>query len=380
MEGPARIVLLVAIAVWFTASAVCTSAAKMALSGLTQLGAGVTGAAPTSSCALTITTVQFLVAALASSLLAWVQGRRPPDAPRELLMVSLAYTLGFLLLNQSLGRMAASFTETVRGLEPLTSFLLAKVFSARGGRLALASGLSLLTVLVGAAMSVLAQPKFDGRGLAYGLLANCAFSSRALLVTLLQDAASRRSAHVSIVKKGGGAADDIPNNQVDPVGLFAAQHVLGLALLAPVALLTDGTECAHSLLQSEQGWVLRMAEMSAAGFLVYNFLSLYVLLLLDAVTHSVCNTLRRAVTIVSAAIIFQTHISLTSGTGIALIIGGAVCYSVSRSSSAHPGKRLGSSTPPKSSSAKESSEATEALLMHAPDSKPASGEMSDDAA
>ena len=78
-----------------------------------------------------------------------------------------------------------------------------------------------------------------------------------------------------------------------------------------------------------------------------------------------------------SAIIFQTHISLTSGTGIALIIGGAVCYSVSRSSSAHPGKRLGSSTPPKSSSAKESSEATEALLMHAPDSKPASG---DDAA
>ena len=353
----------------------------MALTGLTQVGwtkvacvedyGPCTTRAPSSSCALTITTVQFLAAALASSLLAWVQGRRPPDAPRELLMVSLAYTLGFLLLNQSLGRMAASFTETVRGLEPLTSFVLAKAFSARGARLPPASALSLLTVLVGAGMSVWAQPKFDGRGLAYGLLANCAFSCRALLVTLLQDAASRRSARCAVEGGETPLAEVAASKKVDPVGLFAAQHVLGLLLLGPIALVTDGTECLHALLwsdQSDQQWVMRAAGMSALGFLVYNFLSLYVLLLLDAVTHSVCNTLRRAVTIVSAAIIFNTHISLSSGTGIALIIGGAVCYAVTRSGSGGSREGPGGSTPDMSS-AKESSEATQALLMRAPDGK-----------
>lgn len=61
--------------------------------------------------------------------------------------------------------------------------------------------------------------------------------------------------------------------------------------------------------------------MSAASFFAYNFLSLYVLLLIDAVSHAVCNTCRRAVTIISAAIVFQNAISAPSALGIALIIG-----------------------------------------------------------
>lgn len=42
----------------------------------------------------------------------------------------------------------------------------------------------------------------------------------------------------------------------------------------------------------------------------------------------VCNTFRRAVTIVAAAIVFQNAISPASASGIALIIGGAAAYAV----------------------------------------------------
>ena len=41
-----------------------------------------------------------------------------------------------------------------------------------------------------------------------------------------------------------------------------------------------------------------------------------------------CNTCRRAVTIVAAAIIFQNAVSPTSAAGIVLIIGGATAYAI----------------------------------------------------
>ena len=42
--------------------------------------------------------------------------------------------------------------------------------------------------------------------------------------------------------------------------------------------------------------------------------------------RQVCNTCRRAVTIVAAAIIFQNSLSLASASGIVLIIGGSIAY------------------------------------------------------
>ena len=300
-----KLKLTAAVVLWFGFSAMCTAGAKSALNHLAPRAGG---------CALTLTTVQFLVSLIASISVCVAARREVPSAPRELLGVSLAYTLGFLLLNCSLGRLQASFSETVRGLEPLTSFVLVRLLSARGGQLSGASAAALLSVLAGAALSVWAQPAFDLKGFAFGLLANCCFSSRALLVTLLQDA-TLRAAPANAQKSG-----------VDPIGLFAAQHSLGLLLLAPAALAAEGTQCAVVLASHPKA--AHAAGLSALGFLAYNFLSLYVLLLIDAVSHSVCNTCRRAVTIVAAAIIFQNAVSPTSAAGIVLIIGGATAYAI----------------------------------------------------
>jgi len=309
----ARLLLGACVVSWFGFSAVCTACAKSTLTLLAPRAGG---------CALTLTLVQFVVSALASTFACVLLRRTIPQAPRELLLVSLAYTLGFLLLNCSLGRLQASFSETVRGLEPLTSFVLVRLLAARGAQLSRASASSLLAVLSGAAVSVWAQPAFDVRGFAYGLLANCAFSSRALLVTMLQDA-TRRSPE----GRAGGAAAG-----VDPVGLFAAQHALGLLLLAPAAFAAEGTQCAVTLTRVMPA--ARAAALSSLGFVAYNFLSLCVLLLIDAVSHSVCNTCRRAVTIVAAAIVFQNVISAPSAAGIALIIGGSTAYAIASAAGA----------------------------------------------
>ena len=251
---------------WFGSSAVCTAGAKISLSLLNKQ-AGI--------CALTLTSAQFAVAGSASALACILLGQRPPSALRELALVAVAYTCGFLLLNASLGRLPASFTETVRGLEPLSSFALAWIFNGRGSRLRRGAALSLLVLLIGAVICVLAQPRFDHRGLFLGLCANMAFSSRSLLVTKLQDAQRNYA-------ESAEASSDI-----DGVGLFAAQHLMGMALLFPAAYALEGSQCVRAL--SESHHALHSALLSSFGFFLYNLISLYVLLELDAVAHSVCH-------------------------------------------------------------------------------------------
>jgi len=111
---------------------------------------------------------------------------------------------------------------------------------------------------------------------------------------------------------------------VDSVALFAAQHAIGLVLLLPAAMLSEGTKCSAVLVHSKAA--ARASTLSAVGFLAYNFLSLYVLLRVDAVSHAVCNTCRRAVTIIAAALIFHNVTSTASALGICLIIGGSAAY------------------------------------------------------
>ena len=65
-------------------------------------------------------------------------------------------------------------------------------------------------------------------------------------------------------------------------------------------------------------------------------LSLAVLLMLHVVAHSVINSLRRAVTIGTAAVLFHTHVSLASGLGIVLVIGGSLVYALGAAASVRP--------------------------------------------
>ena len=186
---PARpatgLVLTPMVAGWFLCSAVNTAGVK---AGLTLL--------KPRSCGFSLTAMQFTAAALFQAALAAATGRLRPLPPGSLVEVSriaCAYTLGFLTLNLAMGLLAASFAETVRGLEPLFSFGLVRLCGGRGGALSLAAGGALATLLVGAALACGAQPNFSRAGLALGMLSNFCFACRSLLTTRMQ--ARRRAVH-----------------------------------------------------------------------------------------------------------------------------------------------------------------------------------------
>ena len=178
-------ILTAMVAGWFLCSAVNTAGVKAGLMVLKPR-----------SCGFSLTAMQFTAAALFQAALAAATGRLRPLPPGSLVEVSriaCAYTLGFLTLNLAMGLLAASFAETVRGLEPLFSFGLVRLCGGRGGALSLAAGGALATLLVGAALACGAQPNFSRAGLALGMLSNLCFACRSLLTTRMQ--ARRRAVH-----------------------------------------------------------------------------------------------------------------------------------------------------------------------------------------
>jgi len=96
--------------------------------------------------------------------------------------------------------------------------------------------------------------------------------------------------------------------------------------MVPLALLSGGSTCVELTLT--HAVAPKAALMSAAAFFAYNRLSLSVLLMLDAVSHSVCNALRRAVTIGVAALLFSTKLDAPTITGIVIIICGSTSYAL----------------------------------------------------
>ena len=198
----------------------------------------------------------------------------------------------------------------VRGLEPLFAVILVRICRARGRSISGRAALGLLSLLVGAAFTCLAQKHLSWLGLLLGLGSNLMFALRSLLTTQLQDK----------LEMSTGA-------RLDASALFCYQHIIGLGLVAPLALANGGWHCARALGRNHTS--LFYGVLSSVCFYAYNRLSLAVLLMLNALAHSVANSLRRAVTIGFAAVAFRTQISALAASGIVLIIGGSLLYALS---------------------------------------------------
>ena len=69
---------------------------------------------------------------------------------------------------------------------------------------------------------------------------------------------------------------------------------------------------------------------SGLSFYIYNEASFLCLQRLDAVSHSVANTLKRVVIILVSAVVFKTPINLIGGIGSAIAVAGTLLYSLAK--------------------------------------------------
>jgi solute carrier family 35 protein E1 len=260
---------------------------------------------------ITITVLQFAVGAVAVQLMWLLRIYERPNITKEQLIAILplaaVHTLGNTFTNMSLGKVAVSFTHTIKALEPFFSVLLSAV--VLGDKPTLPVVLSLLPIVAGVALASATEASFNWAGFLSAMASNLTFQSRNVLSKKL------------MVKK---------DQTMDNINLFSVITTMSFFLLLPVTLLTEGVKFTPQLLQA-QGLNVKqvMIRTLIAGlcFHSYQQVSYMILQRVSPVTHSVGNCVKRVIVIVTSVLFFRTPVSTVNAVGTAVALAGVFGYS-----------------------------------------------------
>ncbi|KAF8675593.1 hypothetical protein HU200_047665 [Digitaria exilis] len=260
---------------------------------------------------INITEIQFAVGAVVA-LFMWVTGilKRPKISGAQLVAIlplAIVHTLGNLFTNMSLGKVAVSFTHTIKAMEPFFSVILSAIFL--GELPTVWVGLSLLPIVGGVALASLTEASFNWAGFWSAMASNVTFQSRNVL-----------SKKVMVKKE----------EPLDNINLFSIITVMSFLLLAPVTFFTEGVKLTPTYLQSaglDATQVLTRSLLAALCFHAYQQVSYMILQRVSPVTHSVGNCVKRVVVIVTSVLFFRTPVSPINSLGTAIALAGVFLYS-----------------------------------------------------
>jgi drug/metabolite transporter (DMT)-like permease len=258
---------------------------------------------------------------------------------RELFMAAICFSLGFLATNYGFAGSAASFVETIKAAEPLTS---ATVAAAHGiETITLQQQASLGTIVAGVLLSTLGHggSSASSQSLYESVLAcfivmasNLFFSFRGLYQKLFRRHATAQA--------------------LDDLNLQFRMQWIGVLLLIIPTLLFDfvpslwyGTSAIpladavprtlaerHDAANTDSSpftLLLRyclLSLLNGCAFTSYNLASTYILSRISVVHHAALNCIRRVFAIVVTSLLFGVPITVTGATGICLAVAGFVFY------------------------------------------------------
>ncbi|EYU34731.1 hypothetical protein MIMGU_mgv1a012476mg [Erythranthe guttata] len=231
------------------------------------------------------------------------------DQLRAIFLLAIGHTAGNLLTNISLGKVAVSFTHTIKAMEPFFTVLLSLLFFGERPTLWVVS--SLVPIVAGVALASFTEVSFNWIGFGSAMASNVTNQTRNVFSKKL------------MVKK----------ESLDNINLFSIITVISFLLLAPTAIILEGVKFSPSYFQSaaSQGLDVRKlcvrALLSGFCFHTYQQVSYMILQMVSPVTHAVGNSVKRVVVIVSSVIFFQTPVSPINSLGTALALAGVFLYS-----------------------------------------------------
>lgn len=261
-------------------------------------------------------TVTLIELGIGSALIAamWASGaKKPPSLTKDMLkpIVPLAviHAVGNLLTNVSLGKVAVSFTHTIKASEPFFSVLLSALFL--GDIPSLAVVLALVPVVGGVALASMTEVSFCWAGFLAALGSNITFQSRNVL--------SKKMMGMSVIK---GAIDNI--------NLFSVITMLSCVVCLPVAIGLEGVRFTPAAIAATGASVSELVKaLMVAGFCfqMYQQISYMILSRVSPVTHSVGNCMKRVTVIVVTLLYFKNPVSPLNMVGTAMALGGVFLYS-----------------------------------------------------
>ncbi|XP_074316250.1 phosphoenolpyruvate/phosphate translocator 1, chloroplastic-like [Silene latifolia] len=260
---------------------------------------------------MTVTMVQFAVGSV-FVILMWMFNlyKKPKVSGAQLLAIlplAVVHTLGNLFTNMSLGKVAVSFTHTIKAMEPFFSVLLSVLFL--GERPTPWVILALLPIVGGVSLASMTEASFNWAGFWSAMASNVTNQSRNVLSKKL------------MVKK---------EESLDNITLFSIITIMSFFLLTPAALFTEGVKFTPTYLEAaginvKQIYVRSL--VAALCFHAYQQVSYMILQRVSPITHSVGNCVKRVVVIVSSVIFFRTPVSPINALGTGIGLAGVFLYS-----------------------------------------------------
>jgi solute carrier family 35 protein E1 len=259
-------------------------------------------------------TATFLELAIGSALVAasWGLGAKArPDVKTSMLKpiatLGMVHMLGNALTNVSLGKVAVSFTHTVKALEPVFSVGLSAIFLGNIPSLAMCA--SLVPIIAGVMIASATEVSFNMAGFLSAMGSNLTFQSR------------------NVLSKFVMTGDDM--KKLDYVNLLGVLTIASTVFALPLALAFESSKMNVASIVAG-GMPLAVAGknlfMAALCFQLYQQLSFMVLSRVNPVTHSVGNSLKRVAVIAASVIIFRNPVSTTNIIGTTLAIFGVILY------------------------------------------------------
>ena len=210
--------------------------------------------------------------------------------------------------------MSASFAETVKSAEPLSSVFLGYFYFNEGHTLS--TYLTLLPICMGVGVSCMHDGSFGIIGFLCAAISNLCFSSRAVLTKHLF-----RTQKESIV--------------LDEVCLFTHISQIGLMVLVPLTIMIEGKTILNNYTDNniniDLNGLLLILLLNGVFYSVYNLMSFLVLSRTDLVTHAVFNVFRRVMIIICTSYYFSIILSLLNIIGMAIAVFGVLLFCYVRS-------------------------------------------------
>ncbi|TQD96827.1 hypothetical protein C1H46_017559 [Malus baccata] len=260
---------------------------------------------------VTVTGIQFAVGTVLV-LLMWGLNlyKKPRVSGAQLaaiLPLAIVHTLGNLFTNMSLGKVAVSFTHTIKASEPFFSVILSAMFLGEIPTPWVVA--SLLPIVGGVGLASITEVSFNWAGFWSAMASNLTNQSRNVL-----------SKKVMVKKEAN----------MDNITLFSIITVMSFFLLTPVGIFMEGVKFTPAVLQSAGLNVKQLyirSFIAALCFHAYQQVSYMILQRVSPVTHSVGNCVKRVVVIVSSVLFFRTPVSPINALGTGVALAGVFLYS-----------------------------------------------------
>ncbi|KNA25751.1 hypothetical protein SOVF_004130 [Spinacia oleracea] len=260
---------------------------------------------------MTVTLIQFAVGSVLVIFM-WMFNlyKKPNISAGQLAAIvplAMVHTMGNLFTNMSLGKVAVSFTHTIKAMEPFFSVLLSAAFL--GEKPTPWVVLSLLPIVGGVALASVTEASFNWAGFWSAMASNVTNQSRNVL-----------SKKVMVKKE----------ESMDNITLFSIITVMSFILLAPVAIFTEGVKFTPTYIEAAGINVQQLytrSLLAALCFHAYQQVSYMILQRVSPVTHSVGNCVKRVVVITSSVLFFKTPVSPINALGTGVALAGVFLYS-----------------------------------------------------